>query len=166
MNYDSYNTVILAYTISNIVGLLLLFAAYKIPKLARLMFLLLFAWASWVNYTTCRLDPDVYLSYSDKSIKLYSDFIQGWFRDNIVLFVTIIAIGQGLISLGMLLKGWCVTLACFGAIFFLLSIAPLGLYAAFPFSITVSVAAYFIWRRDDKNYLWKWKVNKPQIQKV
>jgi hypothetical protein len=38
----------------------------------------------------------------------------------------------------------------------LMSIAPLGLYAAFPFSISVAMAAWVIIRKDDKESLFKW----------
>jgi hypothetical protein len=155
MNYDDALTLIIAYIASNIVGLLFLWAGYRNTKLARFLFVLLFSWASWINFTTARVSPEVYLEYSKKSLEIYSSFINGWFAGHITLFVTAIAIGQGLIALGMLLKGKWVTLACIGSILFLISIAPLGLYAAFPFSITVSVAAYFIIKRDDKSFLWK-----------
>jgi hypothetical protein len=55
----------------------------------------------------------------------------------------------------MLLRGWIVTLACVGVMLFLIGIAPLGVYAAFPFSITVSIAAYLVMSNDDKDFLWK-----------
>ncbi|TMI91154.1 MAG: hypothetical protein E6H08_13885 [Bacteroidetes bacterium] len=55
----------------------------------------------------------------------------------------------------MLLHSWWVKLACIGSIIFLLSIAPLMVGSAFPFSITVSIAAVIILTDDDKNYIWK-----------
>jgi hypothetical protein len=55
----------------------------------------------------------------------------------------------------MLLHGWWVKLACIGSIIFLLSISPLMVGSAFPFSITVSIAAVLILTDDDKNYIWK-----------
>ena len=63
-----------------------------------------------------------------------------------------------LIALGMLLKGIWVRLACIGAIIFLLAIAPLGLYAAFPFSLIAGAACFFILKQDDLNYLWRPRV--------
>jgi hypothetical protein len=74
--------------------------------------------------------------------------------------VSLIANGEGLIAVGMILKGWWVKLACMGVIIFQLSIAPLGVYAAFPFSITVSVAAFFILRKNRLDYLWKYRLTK------
>jgi hypothetical protein len=155
MNYNNPQTLTIAYVASNIAGLLFLWTAYKNTKLARFLFAMLFVWASGINFTTARMSPEVYLEYSKTSIDIYSGFINGWFANHIKIVVTTISIGQGLIALGMLLKGWWVTLASIGSILFLMSIAPLGLYAAFPFSITVSVAAFIIIKRDDKSFLWK-----------
>jgi hypothetical protein len=86
---------------------------------------------------------------------LYQDFITGWFSDFHYIMVPLIALGQLSIAAGMLLKGRWVKWACIGAIIFLVSIAPLMVGSAFPFSITVSIAAWLILKRDKKNYLWK-----------
>jgi hypothetical protein len=144
MNYDDSYFLLIAYCASNIAGLLLLWAAVKKPKHARLVFFVLFGWACWINYTTGQQHPQVYLDYARFSIGIYKDFINGWFKNHIQVTVTIIAIGQALIALGMLLNGIWVKMACVGVILFLLAIAPLGVGSAFPFSITVSIAAYFI----------------------
>lgn len=147
--------ILIAYIVSNVVGIVFLLAAYKNSRLARLLFLLLFGWASWFNFTTARQQPEAYWMYAEHAIGFYQDFINGWFRHHVKEFVTFISVGQAFIALGMLLhKNW-VKLACIGAILFLLGIAPLVYYAAFPFSVTVSIAAYFILKRDPKDYLWK-----------
>jgi hypothetical protein len=119
------------------------------------MFVLLFAWASVINFATCRTNPEVYREYGKKSIEIYSTFINGWFSNHITAFVTFVAIGQALIAVGMLLKGNWVKVACIGIIVFLIGIAPLGLYSAFPFSITVSIAAFLVFKLHDKGFLWK-----------
>lgn len=150
-----------AYLISNAVGTLILIAALKKPKLARLIFVILFGGASCFNYYNAHQDPQSYLALGDTALAFYTEFINGWFKDHITVFVTLIAIGQGLIALTMTLKGIRVQLSCIGVIIFLISIAPLGLNAAFPFSITVSTAAYFIIKKDDLNYLWKFKKPEP-----
>ena len=148
---------LVGYIISNIVGLLFLWAAIKKPYLARLMFVLLFGWASVTNYYFAHQTPEAYLEYADASIKWYRDFIHGWFSSHITLMVTLIAFGEAAIAIGMLLKGWWVKLACIGVIIFLLAIAPLGFYAGFPFSITTSIAAFLILKKEAYNYLWKYK---------
>lgn len=152
MHFDDFYTLYLAYGISNIVGLLLLWAAVKSPKVARLLFSLLFGWACWVNYTTSHARPEFYLSYADHSIGIYADFIRGWFSRHITPVVSTIAVCQGLIAFGLWLRNWPFKLACTGIIVFLLAIAPLGLYAAFPFSLIVSGAAWFMLKNEVKIY--------------
>jgi hypothetical protein len=155
MNGLDNTTYILMYSISNIVAFLLLWAAWKQPKLARLLFFLLFAWASWTNWTTAINNPQFYVDYADFSfLDLYRQFIRGWFSDHVTEVVGFIATCQALIAVSMLLKGWVLKLGAFGAIIFLLAIAPLGVGSAFPFSITASLALYLIFRRHDNNYLW------------
>ena len=163
MDYNNTTLLVTVYTISNIVGLLFLWAAIKKPKLARLLFLLLFAWASWMNFSTSRNLPEVYLDYTQFAIGPYKAFINGWFQYHISAMVGLIALGQAMIAAGMLLTGIWLRLACIGAIIFMLAIAPLGVGAAFPFSITVSLAAYFILRKDDKNFLWEYKTHHRNV---
>jgi hypothetical protein len=160
MEYGQNQMLIIAYSVSNILGLLILWAAAKNTKLARLLFVLLFAWASRTNYTTCHEHPEVYLEYSKAANSIYRNFINGWFHNHTTVMVSLIAFGQALIALGMLLKGTLVKLGCAGAIVFLMAIAPLGIYAGFPFSLTVSVAAYLVLKKDDKNYLWHFRNHK------
>ena len=146
---------------SNVIAILILIAAFKRPKLARLLFVLLFAWACWINFITSQNNPEDYLNYAAFTpFGVYHDFITGWFKEHITVMVTLISIGQGLIALGMLLKGWCVRLACLGAIIFFLGIAPLGIGSGFPSTIITSIAAYLIIKRGDHNYLWKFNSKK------
>ena len=143
------------YTISQVASLIILIAAWKKTRLARVLFALLFFWAAATNMYIGIARPDTYLLYADMAISPYRDFIKGWFSQNKHILIPLIAIGQFFIAIGMLLKGLWVKLACIGSIIFLLSIAPLMVGAAFPFSITVSAAALFIYRNDGKNYIWK-----------
>ena len=146
---------------SNSIAIVFLVAAIKNPKLARLLFALLFAWACWLNYTTALNNPDDYLNYAEFTpFSLYHDFINGWFKEHITTMVTLISFGQGLLAIGMLLKGWLVRLACIGAIVFLLAISPLGIGSGFPATIIAVVAIYFIFKTDDLNYLWRFKTKK------
>jgi hypothetical protein len=149
------NTYLFLYIISNVVALLLLWAAWKHPRLARLLFFLLFAWASWTNWNAAIHNPRFYLEYADLTfLTIYRQFILGWFSEHIVLAVGFIATCQAFIGVGMLMKGWIVRVAGIAAIIFLLAIAPLGVGSAFPFSITTSVALYLIIRRPHLDYVW------------
>jgi len=143
------------YLISQGVSLIILIAAWKKNRWARWLFALLFFWASATNMYIGLTKPDTYLSYAEMAIPLYQDFINGWFSHYNHIIIPLIAIGQLLIAIGMLLRDWWVKLACIGSIIFLISIAPLMVGAGFPFSITVSIAAMFILINDDRNYIWK-----------
>ncbi len=148
-------TFLFLYCISNIVALLILWAAWKQPRIARIMFFLLCAWASWTNWTAAIQNPQFYIDYADLSFwKIYKQFIRGWFSNHVEEVVGIIAIGQSLVAISMLLKGWMLKTGTIAAIIFLLAIAPLGVGSAFPFSITASIALYLIFRSRPADYLW------------
>ena len=144
----------LPYFISQIMGIGLLLVAWKNTRMARGLFSVLFLCASIVNIYTSWTHPEYYLEYASFAMPLYRDFIRGWFSHFHKITVTMIAAGQLLIAIGMILKDQWVDLACIGSIIFLLSIAPLLVGSAFPFSITVSVAVWLILKHDPKNYLW------------
>ena len=148
---------LLPYIISNLAAIIFLISSIYQTKLTRFLFLLLFGWASWLNYTVAHQNPEDYLAYADLAIPIYRDFINGWFKNNITKMVTLISVCQGLIAFGMAFKGVWVKLACIGSIIFFLSIAPLGVGAAFPFPLITAFAAYLIIKKDNLDYLWKFK---------
>ncbi len=155
---DLFKEFFIPWLLSNSIAILFLVAAIRKTKLARLLIALLFAWACWLNYTTAHYNPEEYLNYAVLTpFGLYHDFINGWFKAHIVSMVTIISLGQGLIAIGMLLKDWVVRLASLSAIVFFLAIAPLGIGAGFPATIVSAVAIYFILKKDDLNFIWKFK---------
>ena len=146
---------LMPYLISQAASLIMLIAAWKRTRWARWLFSVLFLWASATNMYIGLTDPDSYLDNARFAIPLYQDFINGWFSHYNHIIIPLIAVGQFFIAAGMILNGWWVKLACIGSIIFLLSIAPLMVGSAFPFSITVSIAAVLILINDDKNYAWK-----------
>lgn len=149
-----FDQFMIPYIISQVAGILILFIAWKRTRWARWLFALLFSWASATNMYLGLTDPEIYQEYAEMAIPLYRNFIWGWFSHYDDILIPLIAIGQAFISVGILLKGAWVNLACIGIIIFLLSIAPLMVGAAFPFSITVSIAAFLVYKNDDKNYAW------------
>ncbi len=155
MHTLSASSYLMPYLVSNLVGAILLPIAFFRPRLMRIIFLLMFAGAAAFNAHTAAHHPDAYMMYSDTAIPLYRGFILGWFSEHIATSVFVIAAAQALIALGLLLKGPIVKWALAGIIFFLLCIAPLGIGAAFPFSLTVSLAAYWVMKKDDAGYLWQ-----------
>lgn len=143
------------YLIAQAVAVGFLVTAWKSTRLARLLFVLLFVWASATNLYLGLTQPAIYGEYAAFAVPVYRDFITGWFSRYSYLMVPTIAIGQLLIGVGMLLRGGWVRLACVGAIVFLLSIAPLLVGSGFPFSLIVSWAVWLVLTNDHKDYLWK-----------
>lgn len=145
---------LIAYLISNIVALLLLFCVSLWPKATRLAFLLLFGWASYTNLSTALNTPQVYEDYAALAfLDLYVDFIRGWFSAHVVEAVSIIALGQALIAVAMAMKGWVFKVGAVGAILFLVAIGPLGVGSAFPCTLIMAVAMGFL-LQGSQPYLW------------
>ncbi|HEX5152203.1 MAG TPA: hypothetical protein VFW07_12200 [Parafilimonas sp.] len=156
------------YIISNAVALLILLAAWKTPKIARLLFFLLFAWASYTNCKFAVHNPTAYLEYANLSfLNIYIEFIQGWFSRHIMAAVGFIATCQGLIAISMLLKGWIFKTGCIGAMIFLIAIAPLGVGSGFPCTVIMAAALLIILKKSPAQYLWmkdhREKVLQPEI---
>ena len=145
------------YLISQAVSIVILIVVWKNTKIARGLFAVMFLWASGANTYYGITKPEIYMDYADLALPFYRNFIQGWFSHYNHILVPLIAMGQLIIAIGMLLKDAMVRLACIGAIIFLGAIIPLMVGSAFPFSITVSIAAYLILRNDNLTYLWKIK---------
>jgi hypothetical protein len=141
--------------ISNVVALIMLFAAVRKPRFARLLFFLLFAWACWMNWTTASEKPQVYLNYADLTwSSWYYSFIHGWFASHIKAAVGFIAISQGLIAISMLMSGWLFRLGAIGAIVFLLAIVPFGVGSGFPTTLIMTVAMIIILAKHVNNFIW------------
>jgi hypothetical protein len=133
--------------------------------MARLLLAALFLYAAIFNMQLSIRNPDKYLEYAPMALPFYRRFIEGWFSHYNYIVVPLIAVGQLIISLGFLLKGWWVKWACIGAIVFLLAIAPLMVGAGFPFSIVVSIAATIVLKKDKRDYLWRRSVARQLKQK-
>jgi hypothetical protein len=119
MNALENKIYLIAYVISNLFALTLLFLSFKHVKLSRFLFFLLFGWASWANWTTAVNSPDDYLNYADLTfLPVYRNFILGWFSVHISALVGFIAISQALIAFSLLLKGWAYKLGVIGAVNF------------------------------------------------
>jgi len=149
------------WLISNFLALILLWITFKKPKLARILLVLLFGWACWINFKTAHQHPEDYLNYAAFTpFGPYRDFIIGWFSKRITVIVSTIAIGQGIIALGMLLKGVYLQIACIGAIIFLIAIMPLGIGSGFPAPLIAAIALYWIYKKNDQDYPWIFNTKK------
>jgi len=153
--WDNQLTIVLLIA-SNMVAILQLIAAIYWPRIGRISFALLFAWAAWTNWHTSQQHPEFYLDYAQLAWSTwYIQFIRGWFATHIQATVGLIAICQALIAFSMLLQGWIFKAGCTGAIIFLVAILPLGTGAGFPCTAIMAVAIYrlvsprvrLIWRQ-------------------
>ena len=146
----------IAYSLSNLVAVLLLWVAWKKPALARALFFLLFAWASWFNTTTALHRPEIYTGYAPFAfLDVYRRFILGFFAQHTAPLVLGIAAGQAGIALGMLAKRRLFRLGCAGGIVFLLCIAPLGLGSAFPCTALMAAGMWLLYREGSGKWLWQ-----------
>jgi hypothetical protein len=139
--------VLYANVASNVVALLLLLACWRWRGVGRLLFVLLFLWASQVNLQTALWHPAAPLDYARWAVEPYRRFILGPFASHVGLFVGAIAAGQLAIAVLVALRGRAAALGLVGAIVFLMAIAPLGRGSAFPFSLVASAAAARLLRR-------------------
>jgi hypothetical protein len=145
---------LLPYLFFNGLALIILFFSWKSSRIARLLLIGLFAWASWMNWTTAINDPKDYLNYSTHTFSTsYRDFINGWFSNHILLVVGTIATSQALIAFGISMKGFLFRLACVGGIIFLLAIIPLGIGSGFPCTLVIALAMVALIREND--FIWK-----------
>lgn len=111
----------------------LLFAAHAAPRVARTLYVALFAWACATNFRIAFERPSVYLEYSDLAVlDVYRIFINGLFAQHIQAIVGVIAACQGLIAAGLIVGGRPAYMALAGATVFLFAIAPLGVGSGFP----------------------------------
>jgi hypothetical protein len=149
-----------ALIISNIAAIMVLVFAIKWSRLARLLFCLLFVWASWVNWKTSQQNPVAYLEYADLTFSsFYKNIINGWFSKHIREVVGFIATCQAVIAISMILKGWIFKLGCIGGLLFLLAITPLGVGSGFPCTITFGVALIILYDKGT-HFLWQNHVQK------
>lgn len=152
------STYLTLYIICNVVSLLMLLAAWKTPKLARLLFFLLFAWASYTNSSLAIRSPQLYLEYADLAfLSFYKQFILGWFSKHITTVVVCIATCQGLIAASMLLKGFLFKAAAVGAMLFLMAIAPFGVGSGFPCTVIMAISLFVLLKNYHHDFIWKRK---------
>lgn len=152
------NTFFIGYLISNAFSLLLVFFAVMSPRVARILFFLLFAFASWINWKIALQSPQDYVRAAESALFMYRGFITGWFSRHVLLVVGSIATAQAFIAVSILLRGWIYKAGVIGAIVFLLAIMPLGIAAAFPSTLIMAYAMVWLLKRK-ADYVWKKSVD-------
>jgi hypothetical protein len=152
LNNDTYLFMLIA---ANIIALLILGVTLYRPATARLLFFLLFAWASWMNWNTSHQSPGVYLEYAELTWSdWYKSIINGWFATHTGMAVGMIAVCQALIAISMWLRGWIFRVGAVGAIIFLLAIVPLGAGSGFPCTLLLAIAMGLLIRKSGDTTLW------------
>jgi len=133
---------------SNVVAIALLLVAALWPKVARVLFVVIFIAAGIFNAYTVITEPMAYVvGYGDLAVlKLYQDFIHGVFSQYTTAFVLAIAVGQITVGGLLIAKRPLLTLGVIGGIIFLVAIAPLGVGSAFPFSVFAIAALVVMYR--------------------
>lgn len=148
---------IIPFVMSNVVFGLALVAAVKRPMAARVFFVICFLGAAVFNFVTAIQNPQAYMSFADQTpVSAYRDFINGYFSNNIIVYVIAIAIGQLLVGLGLIFTKPWTRMACLGGMSFGLAIAPLGIGSAFPSTITLAISFYILYRRNGHDVIWRW----------
>lgn len=156
MDFGNKNVLLFLYAISNAVAIIMLWSSWKKPTLARVLYFLLFAWASWTNGNGAVHSKEIYLGFAQLTfIPFYKDFILGFFSRHITLLILTIAACQFLIAFSMWMKDQLFKAGCWAAIIFLVGIAPLGMGSAFPSTLIMAGGLYLLARKNITRYLFQ-----------
>ncbi len=136
------------------ISLLVLWVTWKRIEVGRLLLVLLFLWASYINSKTALSSPMDYLDYAQYTwSNWYREFILGYFAAHTKPLVLMIAGGQFIIAVLLSTKNLLVKIGAWGGIVFFLSIIPLGIASGFPTTLILAVAAYRITRQSFPHHL-------------
>jgi hypothetical protein len=102
---NSLSNYLIPYAVSNLIALLLIWLNWKRPRAGLVVFGIIFITAGIFNFYTASITPVLYLQYAVWAlIDLYVEFIHGFFSDHAGTIVKIIAIGQILVGILLLVK--------------------------------------------------------------
>ena len=135
------------FIITNALTLVMIFVCFKWPKVGKAAWGIIFILAAVFNSYTAVTDPQAYLGYGDFAIGLYKNFINGIFSTHTAFFICLIAIGQFLDGLFLLLRKRLFYLGILGGIIFFVSIAPMGLGSAFPSTLLMALSLIILYKR-------------------
>ena len=136
------------FILTNIISIILIIVSIKWIDAGKIIFAVIFLFACGFNVYNVINHPDSYLEFG-KTAKLffYRDFIFGDFRDNIIIYIIIIAVIQLMISFFLFTESFLTNYGFTGGIIFLVLIAPLGLGSAFPSTLLMALALYIIYAK-------------------
>lgn len=139
----------MAWFLSNLFTLALIIIAWRLPKVCRAIFGLVFAAAAIFNVVTVLTNPQTYVQgFGPQALfPFYENFIYGSFARHTAAFVLAIAAGQLAVGLLMFARGLAFRLGLAGGMAFFLAIAPLGRGSALPMPLLGIVALWVLWNR-------------------
>ena len=137
------------YILSNVFSVFLIFVCFKWPKAGKIVWSLIFIAAGIFNIFTVFANPRLYVQAYGPSAVLpfYQDFIFGVFSRNTAVFVTLIACGQILAGVLLLLRKPLFRLGIIGGVVFLIAISPLGIGSAFPSTLFMAISLIILCKR-------------------
>jgi hypothetical protein len=139
----------LPYAITHAFSFALIFICYKWPKIGKVVWGIIFILAGIFNMYLGNSNPQKYVEYGQHAVGLYQKFIYGPFGSYASLFVSLIALGQILVGIFLLMKRTLFLLGILGGIIFLIAISPLGIGSAFPAPLlmVLSLVLLYIWHK-------------------
>lgn len=140
----------LPYTITHVITFSLIFVCYKWPKIGKVTWGIIFILAGLFNIYTAMSNPQAYLIYGSHAVGLYQKFIDGLFSSYTSLIVSLIASGQILVGIFLLMKRTFFLLGIVGGIIFLIAISPLGIGSAFPSTLLMAISLVLLYLRHKK----------------
>jgi len=138
------------YAITHIITFLLIFVCYKWPKIGKVSWGIIFILAGIFNMYTGNSNPQAYVDYGQSAAGLYQKFIYGIFSSYTSLIVSLIASGQILVGIFLLMKRTPFLLGIVGGIIFLVAISPLGIGSAFPSTLLMAISLVLLYIRYKK----------------
>ena len=138
------------YAITHFFTFLLIFICYKWPKIGKIAWGIIFMLAGIFNIYTGNSNPQAYVDYGQHAVGLYQKFIYGAFSSYTSLIVFLIASGQILVGVFLLMKRKLFLLGIVGGIIFLVAISPLGIGSAFPSTLLMSISLVLLYLRYKK----------------
>ena len=142
------NSLATGYLVTSLVSALLLFFAWRRPRVGRGLYAVLFLGAAAFNAVTALRTPEVYVEgFAPRAIGPFREFIERVVALAPQAFVLAVAGGQVLVGLGLVVgRGLPLAGGAAGAAFFLVAISWLGVGAAFPLNLVLAAGALLLLR--------------------
>jgi hypothetical protein len=141
------------FIVTNVVSILLIYMSVKWTMTTKIVFAVIFFLAFVFNLYNVLNNTDSYLEFGKTSLLFfYRDFIFGDFRDNIILYIIIVAVFQLFLSFCLFTESILTEYGIIGGIIFLVLIAPLGIGSAFPSTLLMALALYIVYVKRQKAF--------------